>query len=307
MSSVTPFHCSFHVSGVWGVWRRIQRMAACRTPSVLPLWTLLSPPPAPAPPPVALTLTGPTAQSPPPRCRTPPSTPAAALAVGVSMDRRLQLRHRLQLLFSPGWQLWLQRSEHLLPSGWPTPGFCLRVGPCQKTVHALTQLAVEGERMEGQGQGWGHRRLRLWSCRYRVRGTLRGRRWRLPLCPGLGFKRAWRWGAHKKLSARCLKPNAPSEFSVCGVCPSDKVKAPLSVHVTSDTSVSDTHISLQTVESSCVKNTRRKQNITNRMLFVCWGFSSMLCWRKRIQVHQSSLEYFRFMIRFIKLFGCLYL
>lgn len=45
--------------------------------------------------------------------------------------------------------------------------------------------------------------------------------------------------------------NVPSEFSVCGVCPSDRLNVPLSVHVTSDTSVSDTDISLHTVESSC--------------------------------------------------------
>lgn len=50
--------------------------------------------------------------------------------------------------------------------------------------------------------------------------------------------------------------NVPSEFSVCGVCPSDRLKVPLSVHVTSDTSVSDTDISLHTVESSCGRERR---------------------------------------------------
>lgn len=47
------------------------------------------------------------------------------------------------------------------------------------------------------------------------------------------------------------QPDLPSEFSVCGVCPSDRLKVPLSVHVTSDASVSETDISLHTVESSC--------------------------------------------------------
>lgn len=45
--------------------------------------------------------------------------------------------------------------------------------------------------------------------------------------------------------------NGPSELSVCGVCPSDRLKVPLSVHVKSDTSVSDTDISLHAAESSC--------------------------------------------------------
>lgn len=51
-------------------------------------------------------------------------------------------------------------------------------------------------------------------------------------------------------------PNPPSEFSVCGVCPSDRLKVPLSVQVTSDTSVSDTDISLHTAESSCGRTTQ---------------------------------------------------
>lgn len=49
--------------------------------------------------------------------------------------------------------------------------------------------------------------------------------------------------------------NVPSEFSVCGVCPSDRLKVPLSVHVTSDTSVSETDISLHAAESSCGRRT----------------------------------------------------
>ena len=44
--------------------------------------------------------------------------------------------------------------------------------------------------------------------------------------------------------------NTPSELSVCGVWPSDRLKVPLSVQVTSETSVSETDISLQAVESS---------------------------------------------------------
>lgn len=54
-------------------------------------------------------------------------------------------------------------------------------------------------------------------------------------------------------------PNVPSEFSVCGVCPSDRLNVPLSVHVTSDTSVSETDNSLHTVESSCRRDTWRGQ------------------------------------------------
>lgn len=55
--------------------------------------------------------------------------------------------------------------------------------------------------------------------------------------------------------------NVPSEFSVCGVCPSDRLKVPLSVHVTSDTSVSETDISLHAAESSCNKENKDK-NLT---------------------------------------------
>lgn len=54
-------------------------------------------------------------------------------------------------------------------------------------------------------------------------------------------------------------PNLPSEFSVCGVCPSERLNVLLSVHVTSDASVSDTDISLHTAESSCRTETRRRQ------------------------------------------------
>lgn len=57
------------------------------------------------------------------------------------------------------------------------------------------------------------------------------------------------------VSQKSVKWNLPSEFSVCGVCPSDRLKVPLSVHVTSDTSVSDTDISLHTVESSWARET----------------------------------------------------
>lgn len=52
--------------------------------------------------------------------------------------------------------------------------------------------------------------------------------------------------------------NVPSEFSVCGVCPSDRLKVPLSVQVMSDTSVSETDNSLHTVESSCETKQRQK-------------------------------------------------
>lgn len=58
----------------------------------------------------------------------------------------------------------------------------------------------------------------------------------------------------------------PSEFSVCGVCPSDRLKVPLSVHVTSDTSVSDTDISLHAVESSCRRETRGEVRLSSAEL-----------------------------------------
>lgn len=41
--------------------------------------------------------------------------------------------------------------------------------------------------------------------------------------------------------------NIPSEVSVCGVYPSERLKVPLSVQETSDTSVSDTDNSLAAV------------------------------------------------------------
>lgn len=59
--------------------------------------------------------------------------------------------------------------------------------------------------------------------------------------------------------------NVPSEFSVCGVCPSDRLKVPLSVHVTSDTSVSETDISLHAAESSCRRRTKTKTSRKPRL------------------------------------------
>jgi hypothetical protein len=49
------------------------------------------------------------------------------------------------------------------------------------------------------------------------------------------------------------KKNIPSEVSVCGVYPSERLKVPLSVQDTSETSVSDTDNSLAaTVRLICV-------------------------------------------------------
>lgn len=73
---------------------------------------------------------------------------------------------------------------------------------------------------------------------------------------------------HFKRQSRCGRtsppPNLPSEFSVCGVCPSERLKVLLSVQVTSDASVSDTDMSLQAAESSCRTETGRRHGHMNR-------------------------------------------
>ena len=174
------------ISGVSGVWRRIQKVPVGHSGPEPPLWPGPSPPPAPAPPPAAPAPTGPAARSPPPRCPTPRPAPAAWWILGLSTAVCLRSApwSRPPPLFSPEWRLWRRRQWHHPPSGWLTREHCQRVGLCEKQVNAWIWLAA-GDEVRG-GRGWGRRRRRhlsLYHCQ--VRGILGDRRWMLLLCRGL--------------------------------------------------------------------------------------------------------------------------
>ena len=100
------------------------------------------------------------------------------------------------------------------------------------------------------------------------------------------------WTSVRPSAGNVLLTNVPSEFSVCGVCPSDRLKVPLSVHVTSDTSVSDTDISLHTVESSC----RRETQGDVRFQTADAATDNLICWLRLQLVEQFISAQFKFTV-----------